>query len=280
MFPEIIDLPDGFEPEGIASGLGNILYAGSLANGAIWRGDARTGQGSVFIPGKQGRIAVGIDVDHQNRLWVSGGTTGAAHVYDARTGKELASYRLAEPDAGFINDVIVTEDAAYFTDSNKPVLHVVPLKRGGKLPASAKSLPLTGDITYQEGFNANGIETTPDGKRLLVAQSNTGELFSVDPATGVATKVDLGGKSLTSADGLLREGLTLYVVRYLDDQVAVVRLNPNALSGTVTNSISDPNFAVPTTIARSGPFLYTVNSRIGTEKTPETKYQIVRLPRQ
>lgn len=42
-FPDTIALPAGFQPEGIASGRGSTFYAGSLANGAIIKGDLRTG---------------------------------------------------------------------------------------------------------------------------------------------------------------------------------------------------------------------------------------------
>jgi hypothetical protein len=47
---------------------------------------------------------------------------------------------------------------------------------------------------------------TPDGRALLVVQSNTGYRFRVDPHTGVATRVDLGGTLLTNGDGLLVQG--------------------------------------------------------------------------
>ena len=67
-------------------------------------------------------------------------------------------------------------------------------------------------ITIGPGFNANGIETTPDGKALLVIQSNTGILFRVSPRTGVATPVDVRGADLTNGDGILRRGRTLFVV--------------------------------------------------------------------
>jgi len=43
VFPETIRLPDGFQPEGIASERGTSLYVGSIPTGAIWKGDARMG---------------------------------------------------------------------------------------------------------------------------------------------------------------------------------------------------------------------------------------------
>ena len=57
-FPEVIALPDGFRPEGIASA-GTTFYTGSLGGVGIYRGDLRTGEGAVFIPGN-GRTFTGM----------------------------------------------------------------------------------------------------------------------------------------------------------------------------------------------------------------------------
>ena len=52
--PARIDLPPGFQPEGIES-FGPFLFAGSLTDGAIWRGSAVTGEGQILVPGQAGR---------------------------------------------------------------------------------------------------------------------------------------------------------------------------------------------------------------------------------
>ena len=277
-FPEVIALPDGFQPEGIAAGRGTSFYVGSLADGAIYRGDARTGEGAVLVPGVEGDVAVGTEVDARDRLWVAGGETGEARVYDARTGELLHAYQLTAPGATFVNDVVVTRTAAYFTDSVNQVLYVVPIGPGGRL-GDAKTLPISGELVFGAGFNANGIEASPDGRTLLVVQSSTGGLFAVDAATGASTRVDLGGASLSAGDGLLRQGRTLYVVRNRLDQVAVVRLGADYRTGTVTDTLTDPDFQVPTTVARIGSALYAVNARFGTPPTPETDYTVVRVDR-
>ena len=275
LFPKVIQLPNGWQPEGIATGRGTSFYVGSLRDGAIYRGSVLTGRGSVLVPGQAGRAATGIEVDRRNRLWVSGGATGAGRVYDAATGAELASYQFATGTT-FVNDVVVTRDAAYFTDSLNPVLYVVPIGRGGRL-GEARTLPLTGELEYTDGFNVNGIEASPDGRTLLVVQSNKGLLYAVRARTGTTTQVDLGGASLTNGDGLLRRGRTLYVVRNRLNQIAVVALGRAYRSGTVTGTITDPNFDVPTTVAPFGPFLYAVNARFGTPPTPDTTYTVVRV---
>ena len=84
-FPDQIDLPPGWQPEGITAGRGTTVFVGSLADGAIWKGDVRTGEGDTFVEGGAG-MAVGVDYEAgADRLWVAGGMTGEVRVYDATT---------------------------------------------------------------------------------------------------------------------------------------------------------------------------------------------------
>lgn len=280
LLPPVIPLPGGFAPEGVAVGFGPLLFAGSLEGGAIWRGDAVTGLGEVLVPAQEGQVAVGIEVDRRGRVWVSGGPTGEARVYDGRTGAELASYQLIPAGEGFINDVVVTPTAAYFTDSQSGTLQVVPIGRGGRLAGEAVALPLSGDLQVVDGFNLNGIETTPDGKALLGVQSATGLLFRIDPANGATTRVaGLEDEALSNGDGLLRQDSTLYVVRNQINEIAVLDLDDAGTSATISSTLTDDDLDVPTTIGLLGPFLYAVNARFGTEVTPTTEYDIVRVTR-
>src|SRR6266550_8343758 len=88
-FPDQIDLPNGFFPEGIESGRGTSFFVGSLIDGAILRGDLRTGSSAVLADGAAGRVTVGIAYEAaRDRLWVAGGGpsilgTGDVRVYDA-----------------------------------------------------------------------------------------------------------------------------------------------------------------------------------------------------
>jgi sugar lactone lactonase YvrE len=268
LFPDVIALPDGWQPEGIAIS-GHKAYFGSLATGSIYCADLVTGRGAVVSTGP-GTPSVGLKVDRSGRLFVAGGAAGDARVIDARSGAVLASYRLHDAPA-FINDVVLTPDAAWFTDSVNPFLYKLPL-RGGSLPGQAQveALPLTGDLVYGPGFNANGIARTPDGRALLVVQSSTGLLFRVDPATGVARTVDLGGYLITSGDGLLVRGRTLYAVQNVLNTVAAFRLDRAGTSGTLTGRLTDPRLDVPTTMATFGDRLYLPNARFTTPPTPTT----------
>jgi sugar lactone lactonase YvrE len=278
-FPATIQLPDGFQPEGIAIGGGPTAYFGSLADGSIYRADLRTGTGSVISQGP-GTPSVGLKVDHRGRLFVAGGGAGDARVVDAGTGVVLANYQLAA-GASFINDVIVTKDAAYLTDSVNPFLYKLPLARAGSLPAASEveAIPLTGDLVFMAGFNVNGIATTPDGQGLLLVQSNTGLLFRADPRTGVTETVDLGGELLTNGDGMLRTGHTLYVVQNVANTVAVIRLDTRGSRGSVIDHRTDPRFDVPTTIATFGDRLYLPNARFTTPPTATTPYSANAIPR-
>ena len=149
-YPETIALPDGWGPEGIAAGFGNQFFAGSRLNGGIYRGNLKTGKGDVLVPGATGGAATGLKVDRRNRLFVSGAGTGTARVYKAGSGKLLREYALHATPRTFINDVTLTRRAAYFTDSVQQQLYVLELGRHGKLPAQAKTLPLKGDLQYDD----------------------------------------------------------------------------------------------------------------------------------
>ena len=279
-FPETIRLPNGWQPEGIASGRGTSLYVGSIPTGAIWKADARTGRGHTLVPGREGRAAIGIKVDRRNRIFVAGGPTGQAFVYDARTGRDLASYQLAPQGvATFVNDVVVTRKGAFFTDSLNQQLYVVPLGRHGRLPGqrAVRTLPLTGDLVYQTGFNLNGIAAAKGGRVLVVVQSNTGKLFTVSPRTGRTREIDLGGATVTNGDGLLLAGRVLFVVRNQNNLIAVVKLSRSLSRGRVVAELTDPDLDVPTTLAFTAGHLYTVNARFGITNPAAARYDIVRV---
>ena len=281
-FPDVIPVPNGFQPEGIAIGTGTIFYVGSIPTGAVYRGDLRTGEGEVLVPAQAGRFAIGLKYDDRSGLlFVAGGPTGFAYVYNGDTGANVAAIQLTTLPS-FINDVVVTRDAAYFTNSFQPFIYRVPLENNGNLPAvpTSEEIPLGGDYQFTPGaFNANGIAATPNGKTLIIVNSTEGALYNVDPITGVATRIDLGTGAVPNGDGILLQGKTLYVVQNQLNQIAVVELSADLTSGTITETITDADFRVPTTIARFGNSLYAVNARFGTVPTPDTEYEVVRVSR-
>ncbi|MFD9738156.1 SMP-30/gluconolactonase/LRE family protein [Umezawaea sp. NPDC059074] len=278
-FPTEFALPNGFLPEGIAIGSKPTAYFGSRGDGSIYRVDLRTGTGSVFSAGP-GTPSVGLKIDSRERLFVSGGGAGNGRVVDARSGAILKSYQFS-PDADtFVNDVVVTDKAVWYTDSRKSVLYKLALGRGGSLPTEAVAVPLTGDFVLTPGVNnANGIAETPDGRALLIVQSNTGKLFRVDPSTGATKEVDLGGELLTNGDGLLVVGRSLYVVQNRLNTVAEFAVDRRGTSGRLVQKVTDPRFDVPTTVASFGGRLYLPNARFSTPPTPDTTYNAVAIPK-
>jgi sugar lactone lactonase YvrE len=276
-FPDTIPLPNGWQPEGIATGKGNAFYAGSRATGAVWKGDLRTGEGDVLVE-PWGGAALGMKVDHRNRLFVAGGPTGTASVYDARSGELLHRYTLTTGTT-FVNDVIVTKRAAYFTDSQQNQLYVLDLGRRGGLPETARTLPLSGDIESvpATGFRLNGIEAA--GKRLIAVHSAAAALFAIDPRDGDTELIELEGGDVANGDGLLLHGRTLYVVQNRLNRIAVIRLDRDLDEGEITGHLTDSDFDVPTTIAKKGGFLWAVNARFNTPPTPDTEYDVVKVRR-
>jgi sugar lactone lactonase YvrE len=282
-------LPTGFLPEGIAIGERPVAYFGSRADGDIFRVNLATGEGEVISQGPgPGNPTIGLKIDKRGRLFVSGGGAGSARVVDARTGSILASYQFVTPIPGanntFINDVVLTPDGAFYTDSRSAVLFHLPLGRRGGLPApeDVRPVPLSGDwAPNAEGVapSANGIARTPDGRALIVVASNFGALFRVNPRTGVATAIDLGGETVVNGDGLLLSGRTLYVVQNRLNTVAVIRLNRRGTAGTVVQRVTDPRFDVPTTVAEFGRRLYLPNARFGTPSPETATYNAVAIPR-
>jgi streptogramin lyase len=274
--PDRIALPDGFRPEGIAAGEGRSVYVGSIPTGRVLEIDTKTGAQREAVPAREGHAAIGLKYDGQEeRLFVSGGPTGKALVYDARSGAELAAFQLTPPDQPtFINDVVLTRNAAYFTDSLQPVIYAVKRDLSGVTPIALTGFPMTA------GNNLNGIEAARHGRVLLAIQSSEGVLWRIDPATGSHTPVDLHGAELTDGDGLLLiRKRTLLVVQNRSNQIAVVRLDRHYRSGRVVRTITHPDFDVPTTVARKRGGLYLPNARFTTPPMPDTEYWVTRVDR-
>ncbi len=296
-FPPEIDLPDGFFPEGIAVGQGSMFYVGSLADGSIYRGDLRTGVGAVLTDPVGGfpMSTVGLDVDAHNRVWAAGAAAGTGRVYDGSSGELLATYQFTDPLQSLINDVIVTPQAAWFTDSGTSVcdqggfcfigqtrLFKVVLEPGGGLPDPAdpgaveEILVDAPDIYFS---NLNGIETLPGTSDLVVVHNQVGALYRVDPATGEAAILygPPNDPPLLGADGMSRLGRTLYVVENAAGRIAVIRFDPSSGTGRLLTTLPVAGAQTPTTSALFGSALYTVDARLATPFTGP--YKVYRVER-
>jgi hypothetical protein len=274
-FPESIPLPTGYRREGVDT-QGRTAYAGSLAGGDVVTVDLRSGELTRLVDNDTaaGRVAVGFTVE-RGLVIVAGGSTGGAFVYDARTGAEVADLELTDPSAGtFINDVVVTGESAWFTDSLQAQLYRLPL-RGGVV-GTPETIPLSGPAgDFVPGFNLNGIEVTD--RELVVVNSTNGDLYAVEP-DGESRSIDLGGETVTDGDGLLLIGRQLFVVRNQLNQIDVVKLSARPTSGEVIRTIRSSLFDVPTTVAKHGNRLVLANARFGITEPDTAEFDPVQVP--
>src|SRR5215217_3527742 len=169
---EVIVLPGASSAEGIAAGRGATFYAGDLFRGDIFRGNLQRGTAERFIDAPAGRMAVGMAADtSHDLLFVAGGFTGQAYIYDTATGATVASYQFGTPDVSLINDVALTKDGAWFTDSFQAQLYFVPVSRAGVPAPTFRTLALSGPAAALSPIsgtvNLNGIAATANGKTLI-----------------------------------------------------------------------------------------------------------------
>ena len=175
----------------------------------------RTGRGDVLVPA-WGGAAAGVEYEAgANRLWVAGGPTGTVRVYDATTRELLRQYTFSP--AGFLNDLVVTHDAVYVTDSNNAWLDVIPLGPHGGLPATgrhdaAAERDRLRDRPVQRERHRRGAWLA------IVVDSFTGGLFRVDPRPGSRRRSPPAASSVANGDGLELRGSTLFVVRNANDR--------------------------------------------------------------
>ena len=278
---DVIVLPGASSAEGIARGEGATFYAGDLFRGDVFRGDLEAGTAELFIDVPDGRMAVGMAVDRwHDLLFVAGGFTGQAYVYDTDSGETVATYQFAppsQPDAAplttAINDVAVTREGAWFTDSRRAELFFVPVSRSGEL-GEFRTLALRGPAADTGSqFNLNGIAAARCGDTLVVAHSGNGVLYTVDPETG--DSAEIAGVSVPDVDGIVLRGRDLWAVQN-SNQVTQVRLDRDLSRGSVTEVITDEDFQTPATAIWYDGRLAVVNAKFDTGLPPTAdSYEVV-----
>lgn len=270
-------LPDHLSfPEGVAyDARRGVLYTGSATNGTIYAVNAATGAVSKFSEGgAQGRrIALGLKVDGQGRVWVAGGPQGTVSILNP-DGTLLKVLETPDSPLPYINDLTVAPDGnVYVTDSFRPVIYRVD--RNLNLSAW---LRLSGTpLRYGPGINLNGIVATPDGRFLLAIQLNTGELWRIDLRSQAVRRV-MGG--LTNGDGLLLDGRTLYVARNRDQVVSKVALSADYSSGRLVAEEPLTGLRFPTTLTRVGDDLVVTQAQLDRLQgglPPEVPFRLTRF---
>jgi len=182
--PGTIALPTGWQPEGIAI-KGSSVYVGSIPTGAVWKGDVHSGQGDTFVPPHPGRAAIGIEVDHHGRLWVAGGGTGQAYVYDARTGADVAAWQLAVAGA----EVTLLERGALASGAtSKSQGLVLPPDHAELVPLWQESVALYGALADRRDF---GFDRAPIGTLLLATSEE--QQAALDAVSHAGERLDAAG---------------------------------------------------------------------------------------
>lgn len=271
-FPDQVPALLNSLPEGFAIGKGTTAYNGSV-DGSIYKVDLRTGAGEILNPDEPTDLndcsKLGMRVDSRtNYLFVAGCFYGTAHVYDADTGDVMATYQLGpDDDLSIVNDVTITKDAAYFTDSFLPNLYRVPLGRNGAIPPNEDGVTIIDlppefdlDPSTDPCCGGNGIAATPNGKTLIVGHSNLATLYRVDPATGVVDEIDVNPPLEGFLDGIVLHGRTVYIMNPATDTVDVVELDKEMLTGEFVGTITDPSFSGVASGALFGKSLYVNNA--------------------
>ncbi len=281
-WPDQISLPMGFESEGIELGKGQEFFLGgnswsgdSTNAGAIYRGNLRTGEGKIIVPGT-GKQLGGLSYDARtDYLYGATGDPGAfggnfsgqgVNVYDATSGALVAEILVGDGTGTLTNDVLVTNGGVYVTDSINPVLYKIPLEEDGRLPSppTVETIEMPDFVMDPAGvgFNANGLVGDFYGQHLVVVNINTGVLYKVDTATGDAVPIDIQGEQNTfvDGDGLYMDGRTLYIMQNFQNKIAVVQLTGDLTEGTFVTDIVSEDFSIPTTIMGYGDSIYAINT--------------------
>ena len=289
-WPEAIEIPAGFEAEGIELGKGHEFFLGAFSfssafggapnisdfAGAIYKGNLRTGEGAILAP-PTGKPVSGLSYDHRTDYLyaatgfvdlVSGNSGQGVIVYDASNGDIIREITFGNGLGIAINDCLVTRRGVYCTDSFNPDLYKIVLEKGGRLPLvpAVEVISMDG-FEMVPGFNANGLVGDFDGKQLVIVNATSGKLFRVDTATGDASPLEIEGADpvfpFPNGDGLYLDGRTLYILQNFSNKIAVVQLSGDLSGGEFIRNIpGEPGLPlnIATTLIGFGNSLYAINT--------------------
>jgi sugar lactone lactonase YvrE len=249
-------------PEGVTLRPGtDRFFVTSTTNGTVFTGTLGSPKTKVFLaPGKNGRgLANGIHAT-RDRLAVAGSLSNNVYVFALPSGKLVRRFDTGQ--GGLVNDVTFAPNGdLYATDSGRGLLFRVRAKALAKRSAAFQQIePIVEFEDTPIGLYSNGL--VPVGKRyLLVDGTVSGALARVDLKTLAVRQVDLHGSALPVADGLARDGRTLYAVNSAS-RVTELKMSKNWLSGRVQHQITSSRFKFPTTVAIAGKRLLVVNGQL------------------
>ncbi len=267
-------------PEGIAyCKKQDVFFVSSLHYGKIGK-VTQKGVYTEFITDKDLVSTIGIHANEKaNLLYVCVSDPGVSVKTDKATQMKLAkliAYDLISGKRKFIADLgALNKDGdnfandidfdnqgnCYVTNSASPIIYKVT-------PKGVATIFATSDNWKKEGFNLNGIVVHPNGY-LIVAQSNTGELYKVSLKNPTEiTKIN--SDIMLGADGIFMHGKNeLLVISNSKKEVYELTTDNDFVSAkTVRTAKTEMNF--PTTgIVVKGKY-YVLNAKLNEIFTPNT----------
>ena len=220
------------------------------------------------------------------RVWAAGNVGAIGHVWAVDGTSGAVVQDTVVPESVFLNDLVVTGDSVWVTDSRIKSDRLTRLQltaTGAPTGAAPTFVPLGGAWPQGDGVavNANGIRALPDGS-LILNNSRVGGLWQVSPATGVAVAIPVtGGPGIVAGDGLELDGRTLYNVRGSGQyEVSVLELTPTGSTWVAAwrGARTDETLDIPSTATLAGGWLWAVNARFGVASPGTASYWVTRLP--
>ena len=266
--------------------LGGEYYATAAFNGTLYHGDLRERRASVLIPpetamnhGRNGIVATPtrliVTENGEGPPWVS--------IYQRLTGRLVARFTTGDDRSFLAFPGLAPNGDVYVVDHRLPRLYRIPARAIAQHRPGVQPLPtyrfLDNTAIYDDpaGYAPNAVIATSDARFLLISNNPTGTLFRVRLSDRTVTRLDLHGAALTGATGMvLTEADVLYVVRYLDNSLAEIRLGDNYRQGRLVSQTRDPRFLTPVGIAIAGDRLLITNSQFAGPGTPP--WQVISLP--
>ncbi|WP_250633795.1 hypothetical protein [Pinirhizobacter soli] len=252
------------------------FWVGSVKDGTIFTGivgnDAPV---EVFSPaGADGRNIVTGVAFSGGRLIVLGRQSGQAFVYDAKTARLLGKTQNGlAPAETFLNDLVVTANGdIYITDSVAAVLWKFNIQNHHY--TLERFIDFSGTIVrYRtakgaDGINVNGITASGDGKYLIIGKRNDNALFRIRVADKSIRRIDVAPHVLSTANGLVLSGQTLYAVENIPGSVETLTMSHDFTQVLVSRETMHASFAFPTGAALCGSRLLVVNSQFNSLGSP------------
>ena len=281
--PDVIALPNGLPARGhhdvqAAHVLRRLARHGRHLQGQPAHGQGRHVQVRPQAARADDRAATGLKVDRYGRLFVSGADSQAHPRLRRPHGRR--DPRLPPSDSGLHQRQ--RRDQAGRRTSRTPASSSCTSSRSARRArsASCRRIPITGDLVYDAGFNANGIEAA-QGRQDADPRSRATRASCSRPTPRPARpkQIALTGRHRRRARQRRRHpaqgpqaarGREPRRPRPTASRELAVQLSRDLTTAIVTRRSPTPDFDVPTTIARSGGRNYVVNAKFNSA-SPTTR---------